>query len=295
VQPFVRIDESRIGLVERDIPGGPQAVAAAIEAVVRVLHESQLGLTPHRATQIVNALAGSHATWTRQLVTSVLRNESAIRVDRTKNIGLDEWDDVRCPTRSEFMRREVQHAGGRLEVSQLCARMAAFYGRAPDRGSLGVMAQQVGLTIVGDTISRVDSIAPEPAAPRVGMNLIGIPTELREMFQDLVEEPLSDVAALREQVKQHVDAIAEAHLVNEFVDLCGAHALAAQCNLLLSLWESLPISDRQVANAAVRYFVSWDDVENDLDVGGLDDDKQIMNAVFTYLGLHEPAYGALAS
>lgn len=293
--PFVRLDESRIGLVQRDIPGGPQAVAAAIEAVVRVLHESQLGLTPHRATQIVNALSEAHATWTRQLVTSVLRNESTIRVDRTKNIGLDEWDDVRCPTRPEFMRREVQHAGGRLPMSQLCARMDAFYGRAPDRGSLGAMAQQVDLTIVGDTISRAVSLAPEPAAPRVSINLTGIPTELREMFQELVQEPLSDVATLREQVCQHVDVMANAHLVNEFVDLAGATALAAQCTLLLERWESLPVSDRHLANAAVRYFVSWDDIENDLDIGGLDDDKQIMNAVLTYLGLHDPASNALAS
>jgi hypothetical protein len=293
--PFVRMDESRIGLVERDIPGGPQAVATAIEAVVRVLHESQLGLTPHQATNIVNALTETHATWTRQLVTSVLRNESTIRVDRTKNIGLDEWDDVRCPTRPEFMRREVQHAGGRLAMSQLHARMEEFYGRVPDRGSLGVMAQQVGLTIAGDTISRAASIAPEPAAPRVGINLSGIPTELREMFQELVQEPLSDVATLRGEVKQHVDAMAEAHLVNEFVDLPGANALAAQCTLLLNRWERLPVSDRHLANAAVRYFVSWDDIENDLDIGGLDDDKQIMNAVLTYLGLHAPASGALAS
>jgi hypothetical protein len=293
--PFVRMDESRIGLIDRDIPGGPQAVAAAIEAVVRVLRETQLGLTTHQATQIVNALSGTHATWPQQLVTSVLRNESTIRIDRTKNIGIDEWDDVRCPTRPEFLRREVQHAGGQLAISQVHARMGAFYGRAPDRGSLGAMAQQVGLTIAGDTISRESHITPEPAVERVGINLSGIPTELREMFQQLVEEPLSDVAALRAQVEQHVDTMAHAYLVNEFVDLPGAHALAAQCTLLLDRWESLAVSDRHLANAAVRYFVSWDDIENDLDIGGLDDDKQIMKAVFTYLGLDHPSYGTFAS
>jgi hypothetical protein len=114
------------------------------------------------------------------------------------------------------------------------------------------------------------------------------------MFQELVEEPLSEVAALRGQVKQHVDVMADAYLVNEFVDLPGAHALAAQCTLLLDRWESLAVSDRHLANAAVRYFVSWDDIENDLDIGGLDDDKQIMKAVLTYLGLDDPACGTLA-
>jgi hypothetical protein len=293
--PFVRLDDSRIGLVERDIPGGPQAVAAAIEAVIRVLRDTQVGLTPHQATLVVNGLSDVHATWTRQLVTSVLRNESTIRIDRAKNIGLDEWDDARCPTRPEFIRREVQQAGGALSMAKLCASMDTFYGRAPDRGSLGVMAQQVGLTIVGETIMRAPSTAPEPAVERIGINLTGIPTELREMFQELVREPISDVAGLREQVKQHVDAMAEAYQVNEFVDLAGAHILARQCNLLLDRWENLALSDRHLAHAAVRYFISWNDVANDLDIGGLDDDKQIMNAVLAYLGLEESSYGALAS
>lgn len=294
--PFVRVDDLRIGLVERDIPGGPQAVAAAVEAVVRALTETQIGLTPHQATVLVNKLSEVHATWTRQLVTSVLRNESTIRIDRTKNIGLDEWDDSRCPTRPEYMRREVQQAGGRLALPKLYASMDAFYGRAPDRGSLGAMAQQVGLTIVGETVMRADqAVAPEPAVERVGINLSGIPTELREMFQDLVQEPIGDVGALRAQVKQHVDAMAEAYEVNEFVDLPGAQTLARQCDLLLDRWESLSVSDRHLAHAAVRYFVSWDDVTNDLDIGGLDDDKQIMNAVLAYLGLEDSSYGALAS
>jgi len=293
--PFVRLDDSRIGLVERDIPGGPQAVAAAIEAVIRVLNDTQLGLTPHQATRIVNALSPVHASWTRQLVISVLRNESTVRIDRTKNIGLDEWDDARCPTRPEFMRREVQQAGGRLAMSQLYTSMDNFYGRAPDRGSLGVMAQQVGLTIVGDTILRAPSVAPEAEVERVGINLTGIPTELREMFQELVQEPLSDIAALRTQIAKHVEEMAEAYQVNEFVDLPSAHVVARQCNLLLDRWDSLAISDRHLVHAAVRYFISWDDVENDLDIGGLDDDKQIMNAVLSYLGIEESNDGALAS
>ncbi|HET9929773.1 MAG TPA: sigma factor-like helix-turn-helix DNA-binding protein, partial [Polyangiaceae bacterium] len=161
--PFVRIDDARIGLVVRDIPGGPQAVAAAIEAVVRTLTESQVGLTPHRATVHVNGISDTHATWSRQLVTSVLRNESTIRIDRTRNIGLDAWDDARCPTRPEFIRREVQRAGGSLTLSELCNSMNAFYGRVPDRGSLGLMAQQVGLGIVGETIQRTSDRGPVEA------------------------------------------------------------------------------------------------------------------------------------
>src|SRR5690606_20335483 len=42
--PFVRLDQTRIGLVERDIPGGPEAVATAVEAVATRLAETERGL-----------------------------------------------------------------------------------------------------------------------------------------------------------------------------------------------------------------------------------------------------------
>ena len=41
--------------------------------------------------------------------------------------------------------------------------------------------------------------------------------------------------------------------------------------------------------------MSWNDVTNDLDIAGLEDDKQIMNAVLAYLGLENSSYDALAS
>lgn len=292
--PFVRLDERRVGLVERDIPGGPHAVAAAIEAVIQTLNETQNGLTPHQATVLVNAISAVHASWTRQLVTSVLRNEPTVRIDRTKNIGLDDWDDVRCPVRAEFIRREVQQAGGKMSVAELNAKMESVYGRASDRGSLGVMAKEVGLVLSGDSILRPASITPEAPPARAGIDMSGIPTELREMFEELVQEPLSALEDLRAQVKEHVGAMEEEHHVNEFVDLDGAHVLARQCDQLLDRWAALPAPDRHLAHAAVRYFVSFDDLEHDFGIGGLDDDKQIMNAVLSYLGIHED-HEALAS
>ncbi|MEN9578921.1 MAG: hypothetical protein RJA70_1930, partial [Pseudomonadota bacterium] len=283
--PFVRLDESRVGLLDRDVPGGPPAVAAAIEAVVRSLNETQLGLTPYRATSLVNALSDVHASFSTALVLSLLRNEASVRIDRTRNIGLDEWDDVRCPSRPEFLRREVQHHGGPMPLQEFCAKMGETYGRAPDRAEVWGLAQQVGLTIVGETIARPNSDAAPPAVERVGINLTGIPAVLREKFQEYVELPPRDVVTLRQEIEKHVDEMAKAYQVNEFVDLPGARELAGQCHLLLDQWPRLPPSDRRLAHAAVHYFVSWDDVENDLDLGGLDDDQQIIGAVIAYLGL----------
>lgn len=293
--PFVRLDEARVGLLDRDVPGGPTAVAAAIEAVVKSLNDTQLGLTPYQATSLVNALSSVHASWSASLVLSLLRNETSVRIDRTRNIGLDDWDDVRCPSRPEFLRREVQQRGGRMPLQEFSAKMGAIYGRAPDRAEVWGLVQQVGMTIVGETISRPISEPAQASVERVGINLTGIPAVLREKFQEYVDLPPRDVLTLRKEVKQHVDEMAKAYQVNEFVDLSGAHELAGQCNLLLDRWQSLSASDLRLAHAAVHYFVSWDDVENDLDIGGLDDDKQIMNAVLAYLGMEDSSHGALAS
>src|SRR5690606_36126736 len=85
------------------------------------------------------------------------------------------------------------------------------------------------------------------------------------------------------------------HQVNEFVDLAGAQRLAAQSRLLLEQWEHLPLGQRHLAHAAIRYFVIAENVEADFDIGGLDDDKRIMTAVLEHLGLNDGAPLAQAS
>lgn len=297
--PFVRLDEQLIGLVERDIPGGPQTVVAAIEAVVAHLTQTQRGITPHQATVLVRGLSPLHATWSRQLVTSVLRNEASLRIDRSRNIGLDAWDDVRCPTRAGFIHREVEHAGGALSISELNALVESVYGSAPDRSSLGVLVREAGMEIHGDRVVRpaVTPVEAEEAPPpsRVGINLTGIPVELREMFEELVQRPLTDLSVLRSKVQEHVADIEHEHQINEFVDLEGARQLGQHCLELLERWDTLTSADRHLVHAAVSYFISWDDYESDLDIGGLDDDKQIVAAVRSYLGMEQLADGAAAS
>jgi hypothetical protein len=291
--PFVRLDDELIGLVERDIPGGPTALAAAIEAVIQRLSETERGLTPYQATLLVQALSPEHAAWSRQLVTSVLRNEASLRIDRSRNIGLDAWDDVRCPTRGEFVRRAVQQAGGSIPIDELNAQMQPIYGRAVDRGALHALAAEIGHAVQGDRVVRPDSDLLEAAPPsRSPLHLGGVPVELRQMVEDLLRAPLSTPAELRAKVQEHVRDIEREHEVNEFVDLPGAHLLGKQCDELLGRWESMTDADRHAAHAAVSYFVSWDDYDNDLNIGGLDDDKQVMNAVLAHLGLESAGHAA---
>lgn len=336
--PFARIDKTRIGLVERDVPGGPEAVATAVEAVATHLSETSRGLTPHQATLLVQGLSEVHATWSPQLVVSLLRSEPTLRIDRSKNIGLEEWDDARCPTRAEFVRREVTRAGGSLAMDVVQARMAEMYGRAPDRSQLYALAAETGLALVGEQIVHHPESAPPPppaAAPqladdtpttapsrapasdvvepaaalaerapepppqpravesappsvRASRTLPGIPVELRDQFDELVQEPLSERSELRRQIDAHVERFVAEYRVSEFVDLDGAYQLRQQCHLLLGRWDQLTPGERHLAHAAIRYFVIAENAESDFDIGGLDDDKRIMTAVLEHLGLGDP-------
>lgn len=343
--PFVRLDEARIGLVERDIPGGPEAVAVAVDAVAAHLAQTQRGLTPHQATLLVQRLSEVHAGWSRQLVVSLLRSEASLRIDRSKNIGLDEWDDSRCPTRAEFLRREVARAGGQLAIDQAQARMAELYGRAPDRGQLGALAAEVGLQLTGTELTHSPDAAPATTPPvaapptdappaaaqpvaappadaqpvtaqpattppttappvtatpttappsvRAPLTLQGIPAELRESFDELVAEPVSERGELRRQIEAHVSRFFEEYRVSEFVDLEGARTLREQSELLLSRWDAFTPGERQLAHAAIRYFVIAENRESDFDIGGLDDDKRIMAAVLEHLGIDDERHAEL--
>lgn len=348
--PFVRVDEEHVGLVERDIPGGAEAVATAVDAITAQLEASGRGLTPHQATLLVQGLSELHRGWSRELVVSVLRSEPSLRIDRSRNIGLDGWDDARCPARAEFVRREVARSGGLLALSVLQDRMAELYGRAPDRVQLQAFAAELGFVVQGEVMVRpapspdLPSVTPAaappaaaappsatatpastPAAPiqtalaatqlaattptpttpapadldagagppstsfppsaRPTRALQGIPAELRETIDELAQEPLSEREELRRQVDAHVGRFFAEYRVSEFVDLEGARRLREQSEQLLERWDTLTPGERQLAHAAIRYFVIPENLESDFDIGGLDDDKRVMAAVLEHLGI----------
>jgi uncharacterized membrane protein YkvA (DUF1232 family) len=70
------------------------------------------------------------------------------------------------------------------------------------------------------------------------------------------------------------------------VDFALAEELAKRSVKLLERSAPDPSeANRQLIQAAVRYFVENDDAEDDLNsVVGFNDDAQVMNAVATYLG-----------
>ncbi|NLE87902.1 MAG: hypothetical protein GX607_16070, partial [Myxococcales bacterium] len=132
-----------------------------------------------------------------------------------------------------------------------------------------------------------------PPSVRAPLTLQGIPAELRESFDELVAEPVSERGELRRQIEAHVSRFFEEYRVSEFVDLEGARTLREQSELLLSRWDTFTPGERQLAHAAIRYFVIAENRESDFDIGGLDDDKRIMAAVLEHLGIDDERHAEL--
>lgn len=143
------------------------------------------------------------------------------------------------------------------------------------------------------TKSRAQWLAEGPAARRVPKLRIpaadeaiaGIPPVAREVFARLLAEPRLDDETLRAQIRGHVARIEAAAAANPYVDDALARDIARICEALLdAVQPGTPGHVRQQIQAASRYFVTEDDGDSDLAIGGLDEDAAIANAIAVHLG-----------
>ncbi len=75
--PFVRCDADRIGLVERDLPGGAAAVERAADHVAAALDRRGTGLAAGELRAEIAPLSRAHGRWTREMCLSALKEISA--------------------------------------------------------------------------------------------------------------------------------------------------------------------------------------------------------------------------
>ncbi len=124
-------------------------------------------------------------------------------------------------------------------------------------------------------------IIPQPADAVIE----GIPPVARGVFDKLLAEPVRDADALRREVQLYVEIIDKAATDNPYVDNELGRAIAHVCNGLLDGWSTtLPEHTRRQIQAAIRYFVTEEDGDSDLVIGGLDEDAAVINAVAAHLG-----------
>jgi superfamily I DNA/RNA helicase/mRNA-degrading endonuclease RelE of RelBE toxin-antitoxin system len=151
---FVRLDEDRIGLLSRDVPGGAAAIAEAADHMEAVLARRARGLSDVHAHDEIVGLSSEHATWTRLLTISVLRSDGRFRFNQSGAVGLATWDSTRVPTRLELLRNALDEAAGRVSVEAITARIAAHYGDRPSRGGLVNLGIGVGASLDGEWVVR---------------------------------------------------------------------------------------------------------------------------------------------
>jgi hypothetical protein len=287
--PFVQLGEDAYGLIERDVPGGPDAIARGVEAVLERLERDQRGLTTYQAFRLAQAQVAP-LVWSQHIVTSLLRSEPQLRLSRSGQVGLASWDDVRAPTRGEFIRQQVEKAGGRLERAALDGALLETYGRVPADAELDAECQRHQLRLVPNAVIYPETfIGSQPATLAIDVDLSGrvkgIPAAARQHFDELLLAPADPESVLLERARAHLQDIEDAGRHNEFIDVALARRLVELFERLLAHVAPLSPTTQRIARAAVLYFISTADAEDDFELSGLDDDQAVLDAILKHLEL----------
>lgn len=142
--PFVSCGAGRVGLLERDLPGGAAAMAEALDHLFGVLERSGRGLGPSMVKAEVARLSESHSAWPVEMCLSVARSDPRFRQSKRGVVGLSRWEGVRVPARAEIVEQCLREAGGRVSVEAVQQRIQFYYGAATDRREVGRMANELG-------------------------------------------------------------------------------------------------------------------------------------------------------
>jgi len=151
---FVRLDGQHYGLLDRDVPGGPAAVSEALDHIEAVLRRRDRGLSLHHLLEQATSLGPEHASWTRELLHSLLRSDGRFRLSQSAAVGLAEWESTRVPTRLMLVRSALDEAEGRVSIEALMDRIEANYGEKPTRAGVAQLASHIGAGLDGEWMYR---------------------------------------------------------------------------------------------------------------------------------------------
>lgn len=134
-----------------------------------------------------------------------------------------------------------------------------------------------------------DSVALRRGAklvvPAAGVAIAGFPGMAREVFDRLLTEPLRDPDDMCREVRLYAEMLANAAADDPSVDHELGRDIARTCEgLLMAITDATPEHARRQIQAAARYFVTEEDGDSDLEIGGLDEDAAVANAVAEHLG-----------
>lgn len=151
--PFIKVAKRSYGLVTRDLPGGLEAMAEALDELEAVLERRQRGLASKFVHKEVAKLSAIHSEWTEEMCLSVVRGDPRFRnAFAGLGVGLSEWETVRIPTRFDLVQEAIAISTGRVSLEAIAARVEAVHGTAPSRIQIGVLANRLGGRLDGDSV-----------------------------------------------------------------------------------------------------------------------------------------------
>lgn len=111
-------------------------------------------------------------------------------------------------------------------------------------------------------------------------------SSMPDSFKLIFEENRSDNSKLlSSKVSDHLTSAKDSLESNEFVDIKAAESLLKVSHYLIEKLNGLSNEHRQLAVAAIYYFIESDDEEHDFNsLLGFDDDISVMNKVLDYIG-----------
>lgn len=150
---FVRFDDGRIGLLDRDVPGGARAIAVARDHVERVFLSRQEGLASGHVVDLVRLLSRTHARWDEAMVISVLRGDRRFRLSKSGSLGLRVWESVRCPRRADIVAAALAASRGRVTVADLRAALELHAGRPLRNAAVFAAVTLAGAVVQGGWVT----------------------------------------------------------------------------------------------------------------------------------------------
>lgn len=152
--PFMKVDPGTWGLLERDVPGGAEAMTEALDQLETSLLRRNRGLPAVAVQRELARLSAAHAEWSIETCLSVIRNDSRFRASISGNVGLADWESVRVPSRAELVEQCLNEGNGRVTVEAIQRRIEAVYGKSPERLVVGQMANRFGARLDGEWVVR---------------------------------------------------------------------------------------------------------------------------------------------
>jgi hypothetical protein len=93
--PFVRRNADQYGLLARDVPGGPEAIASALNGVTGALATSERALAAEPLDSLVQVSVAQ--PWSADLMRSIIGSDPALSLSASHEVTLRRWEHARLP------------------------------------------------------------------------------------------------------------------------------------------------------------------------------------------------------